>query len=62
MKEDREMKEERKKKLAYVPPSTTLNFGKGSMPPPITDYEQRRHDFDREAVKSVVKGNYGANS
>ena len=55
-----EQEEESKSKGAYVPPDTVVNFLKEPMPPPITEYNKRQHNFDVGAVKLLTKGKYGS--
>jgi len=45
--------------VVYVPFGTKLNFDKENMDPPKTKYEKDRKHFSRDAVKKIVKGNYG---
>jgi len=48
-----------KKTLGYVPPDAALNFSNLPAVPPETRYEEGRVTFDIDAVKNLVKGNYG---
>lgn len=47
------------KPVVYFPPDAQLNFDSMPADPPETQYENRRVTFDKEAVKKVVKGDYG---
>jgi hypothetical protein len=47
------------KPVVYLPPDAQLNFESMPADPPETQYENRRVTFDKEAVKKVVKGDYG---
>ena len=45
--------------LVFLPANARLNFETTNQSPPETKYNKRMKQFDQDAVKKVVGGNYG---
>ena len=45
--------------FVYVPEGAKTNDETNKLPPPPVEYENRKVAFNKNAVKKVVKGQYG---
>lgn len=52
--------EKESKVLIYVPSEARTNIDNKPMSPPETEYEERKVELDKNAVKDVTKGKYGS--
>lgn len=43
----------------YLPKGAKINLDNKDLPPPEVEYENRKHNFDINAVKDVTEGQYG---
>ena len=45
--------------LIFAPKKVKLNFGNEELPPPTTQYEDRKKTLDQDKVKKITGGKYG---